>query len=858
MPRAKKYRNPPRHTCPYPGCSRAFTKTYSLNNHQTRMHNGLHPRTRLRKKKAKGNLLPSGAAPPPRSTQVPWDPFSNRLEFDTVYFLFKKEQMSGPRINELLQLWAASLLKHNDEPPFTSMEDLYETLDAIPQGDAPWHSFSASYTGPRPTGRDTPAWMLREYTIWHRNPRTVVHNMFHNGDLDGEIDYTPYQDFLANGQRDWKNVMSANWAWRQADEIAATCGDRVDGATFVPIILGSDKTTVSVATGQNDFYPLYLSTGNPHNNVRRAHRQTVILITFLAIPKSGRKDDDSEEFRSFRRQLFHSSLAHILSPLLPGMTTPDICQCPDGHFRRLIYGLGPYIADYPEQVLLSCIVSGWCPRCRAKGAEMEDIGESRCKEHTEALVRRFVDDPGGLWDSYGIIADAIPFTNDFPRADITQLLAPDLLHQVIKGTFKDHLVAWIEQYLELTHGSARAKEIMDDIDRRIAASPHFPQLRRFPDGRRFKQWTGADSKALMRVILPALVGHVPSEIIQCVRSFLDLCYLLRLDSHSEDTLDQIDVALTEFRQHREFFRESGVRPTGFSQPREHALLHYRELIEEFGSPNGLCSSITENRHITAVKEPWRCSSRHEALGQMLLTNQRLDKLAAARTHFAEHGMLQTHYPRYAPALGGHIGFPDLLGCIRQFLYQQTNPDDIRPLSEVPLDEYPSFHGRLRVYHSAVATFHAPSDRSGINEMACERIRATPSWRGGPARYDCVFVETNAMLPGMRGLDIGRVRLLFSFVHSSKTYPCALVEWFTTVGDSPDTDTGMWLVEPEYEEGDRAISVIHLDSVIRNAHLLPFFGPNFLPTDFHFSYSLDSFRAFFVNKYIDYHANTIAF
>jgi hypothetical protein len=59
-----------------------------------------------------------------------------------------------------------------------------------------------------------------------------------------------------------------------------------------------------------------------------------------------------------------------------------------------------------------------------------------------------------------------PFTNDFPRANIHQLLAPDILHQVIKGAFKDHLVAWVEQYLEKEHGKARAKEILDDIDHR--------------------------------------------------------------------------------------------------------------------------------------------------------------------------------------------------------------------------------------------------------------------------------------------------------------------------------------------------------------------------------------------------------
>lgn len=69
------------------------------------------------------------------------------------------------------------------------------------------------------------------------------------------------------------------------------------------------------------------------------------------------------------------------------------------------------------------------------------------------------------------------------------------------------------------------------------------------------------------------------------------------------------------------------------------MVHYRELIELFGAPNGLCSSITESKHIRAVKEPWRCSNRFNALGQMLVTNQRLDKLATARRWFTEHRML---------------------------------------------------------------------------------------------------------------------------------------------------------------------------------------------------------------------------
>ena len=59
-----------------------------------------------------------------------------------------------------------------------------------------------------------------------------------------------------------------------------------------------------------------------------------------------------------------------------------------------------------------------------------------------------------------------PFTNEFPRADIHELIAPDLLHQVIKGTFKDHLVMWVEEYLVAVHSQAGADTILDQIDQR--------------------------------------------------------------------------------------------------------------------------------------------------------------------------------------------------------------------------------------------------------------------------------------------------------------------------------------------------------------------------------------------------------
>ena len=85
-----------------------------------------------------------------------------------------------------------------------------------------------------------------------------------------------------------------------------------------------------------------------------------IICSYAGIAE--KEHTNSAEFRQFRRQLFHTSLARILSSLRPGMSEPEVVRCADGLHRRAIYGIGPYIADYPEQVLLAGVVQGWCPK----------------------------------------------------------------------------------------------------------------------------------------------------------------------------------------------------------------------------------------------------------------------------------------------------------------------------------------------------------------------------------------------------------------------------------------------------------------------------------------------------------------
>ena len=47
-------------------------------------------------------------------------------------------------------------------------------------------------------------------------------------------------------------------------------------------------------------------------------------------------------------------------------------------------------------------------------------------------------------------------------------------------------------------------------------------------------------------------------------------------------------------------------------------------------------------------------------------------------------------------------------------------------------------------------------------------------------------------------------------------------------------------------------------ILQPAHLIGMYGDDEIPVDFQLSDTLDAFRAYYVNKYIDHHAYTMAF
>lgn len=163
------------------------------------------------------DYLPEDLPPAPRNKpdNTDWTPFHSRLEFEVAEFLYKKDQMSQGHVTHLMDLWAASLIPYGAQPPFTNCDDMLASIDSITHGDAPWFCFEVSYEGPLPEG-NVPSWMTEKYMVWTRDIRTILHIMIKNEDFDGEFNYSPYAELDPEGKHILTNLMSGNWAWRQA------------------------------------------------------------------------------------------------------------------------------------------------------------------------------------------------------------------------------------------------------------------------------------------------------------------------------------------------------------------------------------------------------------------------------------------------------------------------------------------------------------------------------------------------------------------------------------------------------------------------------------------------------------------
>ncbi|KAJ1309298.1 hypothetical protein OPQ81_004960 [Rhizoctonia solani] len=494
-----------------------------------------------------------------------------------------------------------------------------------------------------------------------------------------------------------------------------------------------------------------------------------------------------------------------------------------------------------------------------------------------------------------------PWWATIPYVDFATCIAPDLLHQLYQGIFKTHLMGWLQHMVS-----------SDEVDECLMAMPKAEGLRHFSKGVSGigpRQWTGRESKDLVKQVLPIAVGKCSPEFTKLVRSVVDFIHQAHSASMTDRDIDVLQHSLNTLHELKEIM----VNPVdGYYKDMKHwdkiaklhMMEHYAHSICELGTPDGYNTEGPENLHIIYAKEPWRASNKRSPLPQMTKYLQRLDAIRIQRHYMDSYFGVELDPDPDNQDEGEHVddgtereGGVELqhtnksqIGYSKGDLYSVAYPEAKVHVAKTPTRRRVKGSELVQVYGAKdllantarylTRRFQAQPGNFGLkpNEefdvwhrvyLHHEPLPFSPLERPRlkAGVFDTALVLDSAVSErvndrnpehfGIRRYRAARVRAIFSLPARLKQQydgPLAYVELFTPLTHSVSPFHGMHVTSPDMRaNGSRRTAVIPISSIAFACHLAPQFHK--LDPDLRLSASLDllgTARHFFLNHYYSHH------
>ena len=451
----------------------------------------------------------------------PWHPFANAFDYQQARALSTQKKK-----------WVDDYLRVGldcfQTTSFQSASELWELLRGLDfgLGSDSWLE-AAGYHG----------------TIYCRDIFVCMKFLLGHLAFAEDLDFAPVQLFDSADNRIYTEMNSGDWWWETQEHLP-------NGASIIPIILASDKTHLTNFSGDKSAWPLYMSIGNIHKDVRRtASRRAWILVGFIPVPPKGAPDSSAA---------WHHAVHTIIGALKEVKIDGPGYQwdCADGFLRRCYPILAAWIGDYPEISTLTQIIGGACPVCEIpKGIAMGHDKQSRkFKPRCVAEYQGRLDDCADELKQVHLQ----PMSNlfwDYPLCDVYRLWQPDTLHQLYLGIVKD-LFQWVTGYMKI-------RGMKEEFDARFTSVPHYPNMLRFNkpfDALKNGTWQGKEIREMLRslgaVCAPLLSSDAPGktsterasdiEVMKTIRALVEFTLLSRQRAHSRISLKHLQESLERF------------------------------------------------------------------------------------------------------------------------------------------------------------------------------------------------------------------------------------------------------------------------------------------------------------------------
>ncbi|KAK0189620.1 hypothetical protein F5146DRAFT_1103764 [Armillaria mellea] len=453
-------------------------------------------------------------------------PFKDNDEWELAKWLIK--HVGHNAADQFLRLnMLVAKIQSRAKLSFQNKKDYLDIIDQLPRG-TNWRLEEIMLTGDHLDGEGNN--LTERLELWYQDPMDCIRELMGNPMFCDVMKYAPKKLFsdLEGSTAVINEMWTVLWWWDLQKYLPV-------GATIVPVILSSDKTKLSQFCGDKSAWSVYLTIGNISKDVRRdITSHATVLIGYLPV---GKFDCYTDKTRLLAR---YCTFHYAMEAGKEGVPM----TCADGCERWAWPILAAYVADYPEQCLIACCKENRCPICTD-------------------------------WESMGIWLVVNPFWRHLPFSNIFQSFTPDLLHQLHKGVFKDHLVKWCSQLISEQDMTGH------------------PGLCHFKNG--------AEHKAMEQVFVGLIVGAVDKHVLMAVRAVVDFIYFALLHSHMSGTLAALLQALDNFHKYKDVFVELEVQDH-FNILKIHAMEHYVHLIGLFGSADGFNTESPECLHIDYAKD----------------------------------------------------------------------------------------------------------------------------------------------------------------------------------------------------------------------------------------------------------------